>query len=222
MADKERKQRIISHVDADHQESLSRFLEYYCRVPSSQAATAHLEDITFSGLILTSGDSGRNFIPLDPPLQEWSEIRQRMVQMVDESLKGLDKSEITVKTYRGPRGFHAVIFVVVLVTILAFWRRKNFLPGSILYEQILHYVPGFARFCYRMQPLVFWFVTVMHTLETTIMVRTRLRRHGVVMFTKLWWKWTISTAIEGFGAFQRIDGMVKRETERRKMQKPTR
>ena len=146
-----------------------------------------------------------------------------MVQLVNESLKGLDRSEITVTTYRRPRGFHLVVFTVVVLTVAAFYRRKNFQPGqSMLYDRLLVHVPGFANFCYAVQPLVISLMLLIHAFEASVMAWTRLRRHGVGFFTGLWWVWMVSCFIEGFGAFQRFDGIVERELEKRKTQKPTR
>lgn len=202
-------------MNADHQESLARYLEYYCRLPGSKAFTAHLEDISLQGMILSS-KGGRHYVSFDPPLQTWTEARERLVQMDGESLKGLDRSDIIVKTYRSPRKFHAIVFVTVLVTLVAFSTKSNFLPGSLLYDNILHRVPRFANFCLLVFPIIDPLIVVTHTAEAATMIRTRLRRHGVALFTPLWWKWTISCWIEGVGSFQRFDKIVREEQDKQK------
>lgn len=144
-------------------------------------------------------------------MNAWSEARARFADLDAQALEGLGRSDITVKKYRKPTGFMAVVFAAVLLTYIAFSRRSNFQPGSSLYNMLLGHVKGFARFCYRVQPLVLYPTLVIHLAESIHMHQSRLRKYNVPMFSRLWWTWIGSTMIEGVGAFIRIDQVVKEE-----------
>ena len=119
------KQRIITHMNTDHQDSLIRYLEHFHCVSSFSARNAHLEDITFSSLTIKS--SGRNYtIPIKPPMTAWSEARPRVVAMDAEAVEALARSNITVKKYVKPYGFMLVVYIACLLTFIGFSRRANF------------------------------------------------------------------------------------------------
>ena len=70
--------------------------------------------------------------------------------------------------------------------------------------------PGLARLAYLTAPYVLIFMVVVHGAEAAHMARGRLRRHSVETFSGVWWAWVVDTFFEGFGAFQRFDGMVEK------------
>jgi len=47
-------------------------------------------------------------------------------------------------------------------------------------------------------------------VECVWIQKTRLRKHGVMTGTALWWKWIVATFIEGVGSVKRFDGEVRR------------
>lgn len=51
------------------------------------------------------------------------------------------------------------------------------------------------------------------------MDRTRLQPHSVPRLSSLWWKWVVSTFIEGFHNFWRFDAIVERERRRKEKAK---
>lgn len=140
-------------------------------------------------------------IPLDPPLSSLKEARERVVQMDKEAIAELGRSEVTVKEYRSPKGFHAVVFGLCLFTYVVFSRRANVLPGSLIYDYLLNYVPGSSYFA-GIQPAVLWLTVGIHLAEAVVMAR-RLGRHSVPLLSRLWWTWVGSCFIEGYGSFQR-------------------
>src|SRR5690349_8717087 len=134
------KSRIITHMNADHADSLSLFLQHYCGVPPSMAdkrsgsastsTSVRLEDITLSHLIVAS-PIGRNLIPIDPPMKTLAEARERLVAMHRESLAGLGFSDIVVSEYRWPQGWWQIlVFITCAVAYLSLSRRQHFAPGS--------------------------------------------------------------------------------------------
>lgn len=209
------KQRVVTHMNADHQDSLKIFLEYYCKLPPHLISDAQLDDITLSHLIIRS-KAGRNIIPLEPPMESWVQARERMVEMHHASYKGLGRSEITVTEYRPPKTASQISsLAALLVMYYVFSSRRNFQDGSMLHGMLLRHFPGFEQFGYKAQPYVVSVLLIAHIVETTSLVRTRLRRHGIPLGSSLWWKWTVSCFIDGVFSFQRFDGLV-REIEEKK------
>ncbi len=216
--DAKTKRRIIDHMNKDHKSTLRRFMEYYNRLPRSWAQDAVLEDLTLEHMILHSG-SHRNIIYFEPPLSSFSETRSRLISMDQVALDKLGRSSIVIDRYVPPRGFHLLVFMACVLTFAAFWRRANFEPGSLLYENLLWRVPGFAAFCGKIQPWLFWPMVLLHATEAAWLDLKRLRRHEVERGTRLWWMWVGSMFIEGLGAKVRFDRLVEartREKEERK------
>ncbi|KAI9665717.1 MAG: hypothetical protein M1821_003651 [Bathelium mastoideum] len=205
-------------MNADHQDSLSRYLEHYSGLSSWAARDAKATDISLSQLSVDANGKTHR-IPLDPPMQSLRDARERMVKMDEASLKGLSRSDITVTEYDLPRGFHLVVFSAVIVTLLTFYERSNFLPGSWLHDNLLRNLPGFARFAYAIQPLVFYGILAIHTVEATVMATSKLIKHSVPIFGGLWWKWVASTWIDGVCSFQRFNAIVERERREKEKQK---
>lgn len=202
------KQRITAHMNKDHQDSLAHYLQHYCNISPALSSTALLEDINYAHLIITS-KAGRNFIPLEPPLKSWSEARTRLVSMHHECLQGLGLSSIVVRDYQRPSGIQLIVFVLAAFAFAFFSRRNNFVPGAFIHETFLPWVPAFSRFCYKIQPYVILFMDILHGSEAVWMAQVKLRRHQVPQFTLLWWKWVVSTFIEGVGAHLRFNELVQ-------------
>lgn len=209
------KHRIITHMNADHQDSLIRYLEYYAHLSPFAARNAKLKDITFDSMRIASRNNNVHNVPIKPPMTSWAEARPRVVAMDAEAVQGLGRSNVTVKRYKAPRGWMTGIMVVCALTFLAFARRGNFVPGSLLYDGLLGYVPGFANFCWTVQPFVFYPMLAGHLAEALHMERSRLRKHTVRMFSRTWWMWEVSNFVEGLGAFVRFDEVVREEEEKR-------
>ena len=209
------KQRIIQHMNKDHQDSLVRYLEHFCHTSSFSARNAHLHDISFSSMTVLASNGSRYNVPIHPPLTSWSEARERVVAMDTESLTGLKRSKITVKKYKRPEGLWIIVPIVVASTLAAFARRSNFVPGFLFHDVLLKSVPNFAEFCYTIQPYLVASMIAIHGAEAAHMVSSRLERHSVPTFSLLWWKWVVGTFFEGVGSFIRFDKMVKEEEGRK-------
>ena len=140
--------------------------------------------------------------------------------MHNEALEGLNRSDIVVKKYKGPRiWWHVGLFWVCFVTFCAFAARGNFVEGSAFYNTFLKSVPKFAYFCYRIQPIVLYVMLLIHGSEAGHMAKSRLAKYNVPRYSVLWWKWVLTTFVEGFPNFHRFDECVeeeKREKERAK------
>jgi len=210
--DRAAKGRIVSHMNSEHGDSISRYLEHYLHVSSFSARNAKLEDVTFSSLTIRSA-GGQYTVPLTPRLGSWSEARERLIAMDQEAVKGLGRSPITVATYTRPRGFHLVVFIGCLMGYFSFSRRANFEPGSYPYEYIFKHVPAFAAFMAPKAYIAFGLMVAIHAGEAYLLAATKLRKHSVPVGSSLWLTWVASTFIEGFGAPQRFNAIVRKRTK---------
>jgi hypothetical protein len=208
------KARIITHMNADHSTSLTRYLEHFCLLPSPK--DAQLEEIHLDHLIVSSnGSQTRNIIPFDPPLRSYVEARERLIAMDEMALEGLGRSDIGAIVYERPRGWMAVMFWACFTAMVVFCRRGNFVEGSLMHHAVLKYLPpSFLRFSYVVQPLLFYIMAAVHLSEAGWMAYSRLKRHRMALMGGLWWKWILSTFVEGYGAFLRFDELVRKEEER--------
>jgi hypothetical protein len=140
------------------------------------------------------------------------DARERLVDMDKKTVIGLNRSRITLKEYRPPKGFPAVVFAVCLSTYILLSRKENTLPGSLLYDNVLKYIPRFAEFSHNTRDYVIWPMLVIHITEASIMTNT-LKKHSVPLFSRLWWMWTVSSFVEGFDSFRRYVTSMLRDSE---------
>jgi len=202
---------VIKHMNADHGDSLQLYLQAFCGITAREANGASLEDLGLDNLILRAQGT-RYLVPIDPPMKDFSEARERLVALRKESLRRLGRSDVTLTEYRAPRGVQIVIFGLCLFTYVSCFRRSNLLPGAFVYENLGYkYAPDFAHFVYNIQPLLFPVMVGIHVLESTLLAVLRLKPLGVPFMSGLWCTWVGSCFIEGFGAFQRIEQIVKAE-----------
>lgn len=141
----------------------------------------------------------------------WLETCLRVIIMDTQAVNCLNRPRIAVNKYTRPTGWMLIPFIAVICTLIAFSRRGNFQAGSFFYETFLTYAPGFAQWCFKIQPFVLYPVIMIHSGEAIYMERSRLQWYNVPRFTITWWKWMLSTFIEGTGAFIRFDRIVKEE-----------
>jgi hypothetical protein len=143
-------------------------------------------------------------------MEDWSEARDRLVQLNREAVHGLDRSPYTVKKYLPPKGLHAVVFAACFATFCMLSRPQHVMPGSIAYEVLLKHVPGLAGLVQALRPFILALMLVIHSTEAYFMTE-KLKKHSVTLFSSVWWLWVVSNFIEGMGAFQRIDAMVQKQ-----------
>ncbi|KAG7008152.1 hypothetical protein G7Y79_00007g022770 [Physcia stellaris] len=202
-------------MNADHSDSLIRYLRHYHGLSSFAARQAQLTYITLKTMTISTSlppsSSNSYAVTLDPPLQSWAEARARLAEMDGEACKGTGCSNITVKRYASPKGTMVLNFAMCLWTIITFSTRSNFVPGSLYHWIFFRHVPGFAKFCYTIQPFLFYLMLVVHFSEVLYLAKRRLEKHTVPMFSQLWWKWVLSDSVEGFPALLRFDAIVQEE-----------
>jgi len=171
--DQAAKARILPHMNREHGDSISRYLEHNLHISSFSARNAKLEDMTLSSLVIRSS-GGLFTVPLTPPLSSWREARERLIAMDQDAVKALGRSPITVTTYTRPRSFlHITVFVGCLLGYFSFTRKANFEPGSYLYNLFLRYVPAFAAFAAPKVHMALAIMVAIHGAEAAFMATTR-------------------------------------------------
>ena len=205
-------------MNADHQDSVGRiywedlkcnnnqqairFLEHYCHLPSFSARNARFVEINQFEITMSSG-SNLYHIALEPPMQTLMETRARLVYLDQKAIDAKGRSTVTVKEYRGPSTlFEIFIFTACVFTLTVLSRKQNVTSGSWLHDVMLFHAPGFAHVPEKMQS-IFWPMLCIHCAEAVFMATVKLNRHTVPVGSSLWWKWVISTFIDGLFSFRR-------------------
>ena len=156
-----------------------------------------------SHLILTSS-FGRTLIPFDPPLNSFSEARERLVAMHELCLKELDVEGVMLERYVPPnQWWQWCMFALTMWTFTTLPFRASLLPES---RSLINKAwslggtaPWLARLAYQMSPLTLAFMIVVHGWECYVMGFRRLRRYEVEVFSWVWWCWVLDVWCEGFG-----------------------
>jgi len=212
--DEAAKARIITHMNADHHDSVIRYLEHYHLLSPFSAYNGTIKDISLHNLtLLCSGTVYET--PFEPPMTSYREARERLVEMDKDCVTALKRSDVTVKEFIPPWKTTAssINFPLCLATFLAFSFRSNFDAGTGLFTPLIP--EGFRAFCWAIQPWLLTFLQVVHTIEALQMARSRLAKHNVNIRNPIFWLWTASTFVEGITCFKRFDGMIaKKEGEK--------
>ncbi|KAF2629588.1 integral membrane protein-like protein [Macroventuria anomochaeta] len=202
------KQRIIKHMNADHHDSIRRYVEAYASKSPRQSHSAQMTDITLNEMKFScSGQTST--IAFDPPMESLREARERLVQMDKDTLKVLGRSDITVTRYIPPyvKLGHLLNFTQCFLVYLLLPRGANFRPGSQLYDNLLFMVPTFADFVLQVRSIILPIMLAIHVTETFVMEK-KVRRHGLSSVDAVWWLWVGSSFVEGITAFWRLDGLI--------------
>lgn len=203
------KARIISHMNKDHQDSLSRYLEAYAGISHYSARSPKLEDLTLSTLTIGSA-AGRQIIPISPPMFSLSEARTRLVTLHEECGRKLGRDSITVKNFRWPGIVHGCIILAVLLGLFCFADGSNFAPGSFLSSTLYKPVPQVARFMEAHHLYFWWTILLIHIGEAGLMA-VWLKKYNVPPYSNLWMLYIGFTVLEGYGCGARLRAEVARE-----------
>jgi hypothetical protein len=164
--------------------------------------SAKLTDFTLSSLTINTSSKDYT-IPLDPPLQSWSEARTRLVAMDVSSRTKLQRAPVTVTKYLPPSaGFPIVVFVTCFVTYIMLSTPSFVEPNGWAYELLLKWVPGLPEFTQAWRLWILIPMIGIHLTEAGLMVRW-LRWANVRVGSGVWFAWVGSCFIEGFDTFRR-------------------
>lgn len=206
------KQRIIKHMNNDHVDSLSLYLQHYGKLPAGSTRGAIMTDISLSAMTFQTTDGKTHTIPLKPPMTSFADARTRSVDMDREARSALDISPVKLTSYLPPRQpAHVILFGLCSMAYLNFALKHKFVPGNWYYDNVLPWWPGGAESYVWTVGKVFYPMLAIHFTEVFLLDRLRLRRYGVERGSLLWWKWIVSVFIEGWGSWKRIDAEVDRK-----------
>jgi len=217
-------QRIIRHMNADHQNALSAFAQYYAKVSSSNATGAYMTNINLSSLTLsvpllhqpdnpmdqkstTKHEAQSVTIILDPPMKSYRDARERMASMAKEACAACGVSEYVINKYSAPRFINIVIGCAFLFGLFAFSSSEHFARGHWIRKYGLLNIAVFADFLKKYNKQVGLFVVSVHLTEVAIFWRTRIWKYHMKS-GKARALWSVDCFLEGFGAFKRFDEMV--------------
>lgn len=239
------KTRVITHMNKDHKKSLSHYLQHYSKLPPAIADTAELVDISLSRITLSTrssptGATATTYLPIRPSsMQNLSESRERLVYMANECVAGLGLSPYVVKTYTPPGIVGVAVIVGVLAGLWTFSAKRNLAEGSFARVFVISHFTSewmdgwmvdwansnsyllqnyhpLADFLMRTHLVGFVAIIVIHLAECVHLQRTRLRKHQVETFSKIWWLWIMTGSLEGFGVLKRFDKEVEEVIKARK------
>ncbi|KAJ4368880.1 hypothetical protein N0V83_005962 [Neocucurbitaria cava] len=164
------KQRIIRHMNADHHDSIRRYVEAYASKSMWQSSGAEMINIYLDHMIFLIG-SHQIVIPFDPPMKSFREARERLVEMDKDALHVLGRSDISITAFIPPtvKMGHLFNFTQCLLAYMLLPRPANFRPGSLLYDGLLYRVPSFAAFVAQISWIVFAIMLPIHIFEAGLM-----------------------------------------------------
>ncbi|KAF2447051.1 hypothetical protein P171DRAFT_409409 [Karstenula rhodostoma CBS 690.94] len=215
-------ERIVKHMNADHADSVRRYLEAFKNKSISEVRDARLTSVTLNEMNFEVAGQ-QVTIPFDPPMKAMREARERLIQLDKDALNALNRSDIPITKYTPPYApglhfIHIFNFTQCLLVLVIFSRRANFNPGSLVYDHLLSYVPGFGEFCLTIQPYLFWIMVSIHATETVFMAR-KLNRHGLTSSERIWWAWMGSCFVEGRTCWMRLDTLINEKLKEREAKK---
>lgn len=211
-ADKERRERIVTHLNRDHQRQLSHYLRHYAGLSSCAAASPTLRDVSLEHMLIRARDGSDHTVIFNPPLASWDEARARVIAMdvvARERLGGISDVEIT--SYVPPQGADCLSFGGLLFYFCSAASLPLITPGSALWNVLAVVFPGGPVWFRWIVRTIFVPVVLLHLFEAIMFDLRRMQRHGVQRFSGTWWLWELSCFIEGLTAWWRIDGIIARK-----------
>ncbi|KAK3387574.1 hypothetical protein B0H63DRAFT_160368 [Podospora didyma] len=243
------KARTLAHMNKDHRTDIAHMLMHFNGL--SAAATGpdpELVDMDLASLTVRCSSSGgtAHIIAIDPPMANWDDRRQRLIDMTLAARKALgvvsadgaeehgsssSRGSTGVNTFIPPQGFDIVVFagVIFYYANFALVRAGLFRRGTLGWN-VLDAVVGRSGRLFGVWSgdgeavaAYCWLVNriaplvfLIHIVEAVIMDVTKLQRHGVARGSAAWWKWIGCALCEGVTSFQRFDRMVADELRKAK------
>ncbi|KAF2169815.1 hypothetical protein M409DRAFT_20229 [Zasmidium cellare ATCC 36951] len=207
------KDRIISHMNKDHHDSIVRYLEHYGKRSSLSAYSGRMTDVDLNELTLSC--QGKTYrVPFEPAMSSYREARKRVVELDKECRKALGHSDVTVRQYVPPNNLiYRLEFLIISATFISYSQRWWFAAGGPV-ERLLG--STFAHFSWTIQPWLLAAMVSIHGAEAVYFALHKLRTHSVNPRSSTWWLWTFSCFIEGQFVYRRFEDLVKSQREKQK------
>lgn len=204
-----RRQRVLKHMNDGHKPELSHYLQHYASLSARAASpTPELRDMDFDRMIIRAGDGKDYSVLFMPPLSSWEDARARLVEMDATARAALGIDDVIITEYKPPTGFAAVVLGSIMFYFACFFSLPWITPGSTAWEAVESFFPGGNPWFRWVVKAIFYPVLAIHTVEAVVFDRTRMRRHRVPRWSKLWWQWEINCWMEGATSWQRIDALI--------------
>ncbi|POR37947.1 Uncharacterized protein TPAR_01854 [Tolypocladium paradoxum] len=205
-ADEERRNRIISHMNQSHTRELAHYLRHFAGASRRAASSPSLRDVTLQGMRIRAG--GTDYaVPFTPPLDAWSDVKARIIEMDATARRGLGISDVYITEYVPPQGFDLVVFGAVLLYFSSVASLPWIVPGSGLWKTLTAVFPGGPEWFRWSARVLFFPVVAIHSTEAFLFDR-KLQRHGVDRWSGLWWLWVSTCFVEGVCSFRRTNKMI--------------
>lgn len=218
-------QRIMAHMNADHADSLARYIQHFGGVWAISARQPEMVRLSRASMTIAStGPVGASFsrglhttISFEPALAAGlGDARKRLIDMDEEARRGLGREDVTVRQYRFPTsaaGWAWWAFVAGAWWILG--RRANLFEGAWFCDHVLARAPtAFVVVLRAWQARIFYVMLGLHALETLEMAVGKMRAFNVELASPVWCAWVASVAFEGFPVWARLDRVVQLERDR--------
>ncbi|KFA74653.1 hypothetical protein S40288_03200 [Stachybotrys chartarum IBT 40288] len=215
MADDQAKQRIIAHMNRDHQRELTHYLRHFTGLSARAAAGPSLRDISLHELTIEDAQRKQHKVVFDPPLASLRDARARLVAMDEAARQALDIGDVVVDRWTPPgldlMGlFSASLYVYFAAGAVLPWTH----PGAASWRLADVVTLGRAATFFWVVRKSFWVILALHLVEVAVFERVRLQRYGVERGTRAWALWVACLVIEGQAAWKRFDKLVE---EKRKL-----
>ncbi|PSR99222.1 hypothetical protein BD289DRAFT_424331 [Coniella lustricola] len=228
------KARTIAHMNQDHADDMVAILRHYAKLPQDQAADAEMLDLDFATMTVKS-ISGVHAVPLDPPMNTWSDRRSRLVDMTLEAREALgitgpvddehngssdhkksnNNSQRRTKdapaVYYPPEGvgflsLAGVTFYFVCAVLVFSGHVER---GSAVWRLVeaIRFPGGPETYVWLVRFLLLPMLAV-HGFEAAHMARGRLAARNVPVGSTVWLLWVVNAFFEGVPVYQRWDRRI--------------
>lgn len=210
-AEEQSAQSIIAHMNKDHKLALEDFLYVYGKVPiTEEISNVRMQEFALDHMTITFEHSAIEFdvekyIPIDPPLKDFSEARSRLVPMAKEAAAKRGFSHIRINEISKPRTIlEYLIIVLVLLPFVAYVHRGilEFLP---LPQSVLDFI---GKDVVLVSVMIG--ASVCHAAEGYFLLRPKLNYYRVP--TDYLVEWYFFCMLEGYGAVRRFDKLAYKRT----------
>ncbi|XDG03145.1 hypothetical protein ABKA04_002760 [Annulohypoxylon sp. FPYF3050] len=204
------KSRIIGHMNADHGGEIEEYLRAFNALSASSARGAQITDMSLTTMTIKSA-SGTHTVAITPPLKTAADARVVLVDMSAQAKSKLGLSFIKVREWHPPSGLGLLTFAGVALYFVCAATYPLVQPPTTAWGLLDEFWPGGAAAYKWLVRAIFIPVMLIHVGEAWWMARSRLRRHGVEVGSKVWFLWTLGTFVEGLPAMKRFDRVVEEE-----------
>lgn len=213
-------ERTVAHMNNDHASDVSLYLRHFNGVPEPDAANARLVSLDLRRMTITAGPTAKtHHVRLRPALKSWDERRVVLIDMAWTARAALAAPDLVPDL--GGRDADAVRWPALFPDLLvagavgfyflscALAYSGHLEPGTVAWNAVTaSRFPGGPEVFVWLVKLIAVPVVLIHVVESTVMYRSRLRKHRIAAGSFAGLFWLFWTFLEGLSAFRRFDRMV--------------